>query len=64
MKIEWLITDVITVIGSPARAENDIFGAIFDIFWPSLDLVDFMVGEPLCGVEFPPSSALKPYSHL
>ena len=50
MKIEWLVTDV-TSIGSPDRAERDIFGTILNVFWPIQAV--FVAGEPLCHVEIP-----------
>ena len=33
MKIEWLVTDV-TSVGSPDRAERDMFRGILGVFWP------------------------------
>ena len=40
MKTEWLITDE-TYVGSPPRAEHDILGMVFVVFWP--------VQATLCG---------------
>ena len=51
MKIEWLIAGV-TSGGSPARAEEgDIFGVIFDVFWPIQ--ATFVIGGLLCDVRTP-----------
>ena len=50
MKIEWLVVDV-TSVGSPDRAELDIFGVILDVFLPIQ--ATFVVQEPLCDVEIP-----------
>ena len=47
MKKEWLITNV-TAVGSPDRAEYDIFGVILGNFRPIQ--AAFEVGEPLCDV--------------
>ena len=50
MKTEWLIANE-TSLESPARADNVIFGAILDAFWPNQAV--FVVGEPLCNLENP-----------
>ena len=50
MKIEWLIADV-TSVGSPGRAERDIFGGDVGVFWP-IQLA-IVVGEPLYEVGMP-----------
>ena len=47
MKREWLVIDV-TAVGSPTRAEGDIFGLTFGVFWPVQ--ATFVVGNPRCDV--------------
>ena len=48
MKIEWLIAAVI-VVGSPIRAEREVFWTVFDILL--LSWVTLVVVEPLCDLE-------------
>ena len=50
MKTKWLVADE-TSVGSPDRAERDIFGVILDAFW-SIQAT-FVAGEPLCDLETP-----------
>ena len=50
MKIEWLVANA-TVVGSLDRAEHDILGMIFDVFWAIQAVL--VLGEPLCGVGIP-----------
>ena len=47
LKIDWLVTDV-TSVGSPNRAECDIFGVILDVFWPVQAVIvdETSVGSP------------------
>ena len=45
--MELLVANV-TFVGSPDRAERDILGMLFDVFW-SIQAA-FVVGEPLCDV--------------
>ena len=50
MKTEWLNTNV-TAIGSPARAESELFWVILDVFCPIQ--TTFVAGKPLCDLEMP-----------
>ena len=45
MKIEWLVANVIPV-GCPDKAEHDIFGDDFGLFWPIQALL--VARMPLC----------------
>ena len=47
MKTEWLATDV-TSVGSPARAEQAVFGGVLGVFWPIQ--ATFVIRKPLCDV--------------
>ena len=55
MKIEQLVANVTPVV-FPDRAEFDILGIMFDVFWPNL--AAFVVGEPLFDVGIPLESQL------
>ena len=50
MKIEWLNTNM-TAIGSPAKAESEIFWVVLGVFLPIWAAI--VVGEPLCELETP-----------
>ena len=50
LKIEWLVIDI-TAVGSPDKAERDILGMIFDVFWPGQPAI--VVWEPLRDLRTP-----------